>query len=101
MPPIHSLGYHYCKYEENSADLMIKRNAEFTHYKFPVDVFWSDLYYTQDFEYFVFNKDTWPLHKVDELNAEIAQSKRRLVMINDPHIKASEDYFVFKKGIEI
>ena len=44
--PLHSLGFHYCKYEENSADLMIERNAEFTHYEFPVDVFWSDLFYT-------------------------------------------------------
>ena len=101
LPPLHSLGFHYCKYEENSADLMIKRNAEFTHYGFPVDVFWSDLYYTQDFEYFVFNKDTWPLHKVEDLNAQIAASKRRLVMINDPHIKASEDYFVYKQGMDI
>lgn len=40
---------------------MIERNAEFTHYEFPVDVFWSDLFYTEEFEYFVFNKDTWPL----------------------------------------
>ena len=69
LPSIHSLGFHYCKYEENSADLMMKRNWEFTHYEFPVDVFWSDLFYTQDFEYFIFNKDTWPLHKVEELNA--------------------------------
>ena len=23
LPPIHSLGYHYCKYEKNSAELMI------------------------------------------------------------------------------
>jgi alpha-glucosidase (family GH31 glycosyl hydrolase) len=64
MPPIVSLGFHYCKYEENSADLMILRNEEFTTYGFPVDTFWSDLYYTQDFEYFVFNNQTWPLEKV-------------------------------------
>jgi alpha 1,3-glucosidase len=46
LPPIHSLGYHYCKYEENSAALMMQRDADFTYYKFPVDVFWSDLFYT-------------------------------------------------------
>ena len=61
LPPIHSLGYHYCKFKENSAELMIERTADFTIYGFPVDVFWSDLYYTQDFEYFVFNNATWPL----------------------------------------
>lgn len=46
LPPIHSLGYHYCKYEENSAALMIQRDADFSYYQFPVDVFWSDLFYT-------------------------------------------------------
>jgi len=72
LPPIHSLGYHYCKYEENSVDLMIERNAQFTKYGFPLDVLWSDLYYTQDFEYFVFNNVTWPLYKVEAFNAQMA-----------------------------
>lgn len=49
------LGYHYCKWEYNDADLMIKRNEEFTNYGFPVDVLWSDIYYTQDFNYFQFD----------------------------------------------
>jgi alpha-glucosidase (family GH31 glycosyl hydrolase) len=80
---------------------MMKRNWEFTHYEFPVDVFWSDILFAQDFEYFVFNKYTWPLNKVEELNAEIALSKRRLVLINNPHVKASEDYFVYQKGMAI
>ena len=64
MPPIYALGYHYCKWEKNSADLMMTRNKEFTTYGFPVDVLWSDIYYTQDFEYFVFSRETWPLNKV-------------------------------------
>ena len=101
MPPISSLGFHYSKYEENSADLMIARNEEFTAKGFPVDVFWSDLYYTEQFEYFVFNYETWPIDKVEELNRAIGLSKRRLVMINDPHIKVSEDYFVYSEGMAI
>jgi alpha-glucosidase (family GH31 glycosyl hydrolase) len=63
------LGYHYCKYEENSVDLMMERDLQFTKYGFPLDVLWSDLYYAQDFEYFVFNNSTWPLYKVEALNA--------------------------------
>ena len=101
IPPIHSLGYHYCKWEQNSADLMMTRNEEFTQYGFPVDVFWSDLYYTQEMEYFVFNRETWPLYKVQQLNEAIAEAKRRLVVINDPHIYVNEDYFVYARGMEI
>jgi mannosyl-oligosaccharide alpha-1,3-glucosidase len=74
MPPVHSLGFHYSKYEENSAELMLTRNEEFTKYGFPVDVFWSDLYYTEQFEYFVFNYENWPIDKVEELNRAIALS---------------------------
>lgn len=101
MPPVHALGFHYSKYEENSAEMMLTRNEEFTEYGFPVDVFWSDLYYTEQFEYFVFNYENWPIDKVDELNRAIALSQRRLVMINDPHIKVSDDYFVYSEGMAI
>lgn len=31
----------------------------------------------------------------------IAESKRRLVVINDPHIAVNEDYFVYARGMEI
>ena len=77
---------------------MIKRNQEFTHYGFPVDVLWTDLYYTQDFEYFVFNRDTWPIWEVQMLNAEIEKSKRRLVTINDPHMRANDTYWIYEEG---
>ena len=30
MPPIHSLGYHFSKWEENSAHQIIERNHDFT-----------------------------------------------------------------------
>lgn len=74
LPPIHSLGFHYCKWEENNALMMVERSKLFTQYEFPLDVLWTDLYYTQDFEYFVFNRDTWPLSDVTLLNAELEKS---------------------------
>lgn len=35
------------------------------------------------------------------MNSEIEQSGRRIVVIVDPHIKASEDYFVYSEGMEM
>lgn len=81
--------------------MMIERNQQFTHYGFPVDVLWTDLYYTQDMEYFVFNRDTWPIWQVQMLEAELENSKRRFVTINDPHIAARSDYFVYEEGMAI
>lgn len=101
LPAIHNLGFHYCKYEETTAEMMIERNQQFTHYGFPVDVLWTDLYYTQDMEYFVFNRDTWPIWQVQMLEAELENSKRRFVTINDPHIAARSDYFVYEEGMAI
>lgn len=35
------------------------------------------------------------------MNGEIEQSGRRIVVIVDPHIKASKDYFVYAEGMEL
>ena len=43
LPPLHTLGYHYSKYYEVSADIIMERNRNFTDYKFPVDVLWMDI----------------------------------------------------------
>ncbi len=45
MPPIESLGYHFSKYAEVSADIMIQRDSDFESYGFPVDVYWMDILY--------------------------------------------------------
>ena len=68
LPPLHSLGFHYCKWEHNTAALLRDRNRDFDKYKFPVDVLWSDLYYTANMEYFIFNKQTWPQSEIELLN---------------------------------
>jgi len=35
------------------------------------------------------------------MNKEIEASNRRLTVIVDPHIKASDDYYVYKNGIDL
>ena len=101
MPSAHSLGFHYCKWEENSAKMLTERSKNFTYHQFPVDVLWTDLYYTQDYEYFVFNRETWPLSDVTVLNAELEQTQRRFVTINDPHILANDTYWIYQEGTNL
>ena len=43
MPMIQTLGFHFCKWADVSAEWMIERNFNFTHYGFPVDVLWMDI----------------------------------------------------------
>jgi hypothetical protein len=35
------------------------------------------------------------------MNQEIEAQNRRITVIVDPHIKASDDYFVYSKGMEL
>jgi len=61
MPPIHTLGYHFSKWDGVSSDIIIQRSKNFTLNQFPVDVLWMDINWAQNEgdrfgeEYFVFN----------------------------------------------
>lgn len=60
IPSYNSLGFHFCKWEWNSAQMLIDRSNNFTATGFPVDVLWSDIEYAQYREYFVFNATSFP-----------------------------------------
>jgi len=60
MPPIHVLGFHFCKWANVSAEMLMERNRNFTEHKFPVDMLWADIEWSDQYsegayEYFVFN----------------------------------------------
>ena len=101
MPLLHMLGYHFCKWAPVSADMLMERNRMFTDYKFPIDVLWSDIEWAQQYgdpagyEYFKFNPQNFTETQIEQMNSEIEDQGRRIVVIVDPHIKASEDYFVY------
>ena len=60
LPPIEYLGYHFSKYADVSAMIMMRRDADFNSYSFPVDVFWMDIGYAEDYKYFSFDPDKFP-----------------------------------------
>ena len=43
LPPLHTLGFHFAKYDVASAEIIMERDANFTKEEFPVDVFWLDI----------------------------------------------------------
>ena len=99
MPPIHSLGYHFSKWENNSAHQIVERNHDFSHFGFPVDVFWFDSEYAQDNQYGEFDHKRFSQDDVMHMNEEVHHSGRRFVIAADPHIRASHDYFMYKEGL--
>jgi alpha 1,3-glucosidase len=43
MTPVFMLGFHFCKWANVSAEMIMERNRNFTKYEFPVDVLWMDI----------------------------------------------------------
>jgi alpha-glucosidase (family GH31 glycosyl hydrolase) len=100
MPPMHSLGYHFSKWENNSAHQIVERNNDFSHFGFPVDVFWFDSEYAQNYQYGEFDHKRFSQDDVMHMNEQIHDSGRRFVIAADPHIRASHDYFMYEEGLK-
>ena len=65
LPPIHSLGFHFSKWESISADLLMERSTKFTNYNLPVDTLWEDIEHTSERKYFTFNPKQFPESKLE------------------------------------
>jgi alpha-glucosidase (family GH31 glycosyl hydrolase) len=74
MPPRHTLGFHFCKWANVSAEILMERNKNFTEFGFPVDVLWSDIAWSQQysdpsgFEYFIFNPQNFTEEGIAQMN---------------------------------
>ena len=99
MPPLSSLGYHFSKWEDNSANRITERTHDFNHFGFPVDYFWFDSEYAQNYQYGEFDQKRFNQEDVMTMNDEVWRSGRRFVIAADPHIRASKDYFMYKEGL--
>ena len=100
IPPIHSLGFHYSKYENMTAHDVVKRSHTFDHYEFPVDVLWFDIEHAWKHQYTEFHYENFNMKDVMRMNDVIADAKRRFVVIVDPHIRANEEFHIYNEGLK-
>ena len=104
LPPLHTLGFHFSKYDVASAEIIMERNANFTDFKFPVDVLvmdiqWADQNSSADgYEYFRFNPQNFTSADLLKMNEEVEAAGRYMTTILDPHIKVSDEYFVYSEA---
>ena len=107
LPPLHTLGFHFSKYDVASAEIIMERNRNFTDYQFPVDVLvmdiqWADQYSEEaGYEYFKFNPQNFTETDLAQMNKEVEEAGRFMTTILDPHIKVSDDYFVYSDGQDL
>ncbi|KAG0702926.1 glycoside hydrolase superfamily [Suillus ampliporus] len=66
---------------------------------FPVDAFWVDIGYAEDYKFFIWNKTTFP--DPVEMIQDIEATDRRVVVIIEPPFKHADDYLVYTHASEL
>uniref|UniRef100_A0A8C8S4Y2 Lysosomal alpha-glucosidase n=1 Tax=Pelusios castaneus TaxID=367368 RepID=A0A8C8S4Y2_9SAUR len=87
MPPYWGLGFHLCRWGYSSTAVTRQVVKNMTAARFPLDVQWNDLDYTDAKRDFTFNKDSFLDYP--DMVREFHQSGRRYVLIVDPAISSS------------
>ncbi|KAI9616605.1 hypothetical protein H4Q26_011004 [Puccinia striiformis f. sp. tritici PST-130] len=99
LPPYFSIAYHQCRWNYVSQDDLLSVVQNFDKFDIPLDVMWLDIEYAEEHKYFIWDKRNFPepLKMINELEA----TGRKLVTIVDPHIKRTQDLYVYKEAVEL
>ncbi|NXG52181.1 LYAG glucosidase, partial [Psilopogon haemacephalus] len=87
MPPYWGLGFHLCRWGYSSTDITRQVVANMSAARFPQDVQWNDLDYTDAKRDFTFNKKTFKDYP--EMVQDFHRRGLRYIMIVDPGISSS------------
>ncbi|MCJ8736878.1 hypothetical protein PDJAM_G00017380 [Pangasius djambal] len=93
LPPLFSLGYHQCRWNYKDEEDVKAVDAGFDLHTIPYDVIWLDIDHTEGKRYFTWDSKLFP-NPVD-MQLHLQRKNRKLVVINDPHIKADPDWPFF------
>ena len=98
LPPLWALGYHQCKWSYYPESKVYEIANDFRTLRIPCDAIYLDIDYMDGFRCFTWDYEKFPDPKqlVDNLKKDGFQT---VVMI-DPGIKADQDYWVCKDGLE-
>ncbi|KAH9485679.1 Glucosidase 2 subunit alpha [Psilocybe cubensis] len=99
LPAAWSLGYHQCRWNYVSSDDVRTVQKRFDEEDMPVDVFWLDIEYAEDHEYFMWKEKNFP--DPVEMTNDVAANGRKMVVIVDPHLKRDDNYPAFKQASEL
>lgn len=92
LPAAFAIGYHQCRWNYVSDEDVKEVDRKFDKFNIPYDVIWLDIEYTDEKKYFTWDPHTFP----DPIGMEkqLDETERKLVVIIDPHIKNTGNYFV-------
>jgi len=96
LPQFFALGYHQCRWNYLSVEDVLDVNKKFDEEDIPMDVMWLDIEYSKDHMYGVWEEGNFP--DPERMVSELDASGRKLVIILDPHMKRTNDYYLYKEA---
>nr|XP_023012994.1 neutral alpha-glucosidase C-like [Leptinotarsa decemlineata] len=93
LPQLWALGYHQSRYSYATQSEVLEVISRMDQEDFPMDAIWLDIDYTDGKRYFTWNRNNFP--DPVQMQKTIASTNRKLVSIQDPHIKVDDNYAVY------
>jgi len=96
VPPLFSIAYHQCRWNYNDEMDVEKVDDGFDSNDIPYDVLWLDIEHTDGKKYFTWDSNKFPTPL--RMQANLAERKRKMVTIVDPHIKRENGYYIHSEA---
>ncbi|KAH8922813.1 glycoside hydrolase family 31 protein [Atractiella rhizophila] len=96
LPQYFAIGHHQCRWNYLSQEDVLEVSRKFDEFDIPMDVIWLDIEYAEEHKYFVWNKRSFP--DPEKMQEGLAERGRKLVAIVDPHIKKTNDLYVYTEA---
>ncbi|KAK0536391.1 glucosidase II [Tilletia horrida] len=96
LPQYFAIGYHQCRWNYLSVEDVLTVTKKFDEEDIPMDVMWLDIEYSKDHMYGVWEEGNFP--DPERMVAELDSTGRKLVIILDPHMKRTNDYYLYKEA---
>ncbi|MEM8525679.1 MAG: TIM-barrel domain-containing protein [Bacteroidota bacterium] len=98
LPPMWALGFHQCRWSYFPESRVREIADEFRKRQIPCDAIYLDIDYMDGYRCFTWNHDHFPNPK--EMITDLAGQGFQTVVMIDPGLKADEDYWVYRSGLE-
>ncbi|WFD28597.1 glucan 1,3-alpha-glucosidase [Malassezia nana] len=99
LPQYFALGYHQSRWNYLSDEDVLEVSRRFDEADMPVDVIWLDIEYSKDHMYGVWDRGSFV--DPEGMLAALDARGRKLVIIMDPHLKATNAYYLYNQAKDL
>ena len=98
LPPVWALGYQQSRWSYYPESTVRSIAKSFREKNIPCDVIYLDIHYMDGYRVFTWDKNRFP--DPEKLLGDLKNEGFKIIPIIDPGVKADENYFAAKEGIE-